>query len=210
MKLNGEPQVARNHYFNLQYDTKERWISYWHQIDEVVSLSPKTVLEIGVGNKLVSDYLKKIGLRVTTCDFDISLKPDVVADVSNLPFKESSFDLVLCAQLLEHLPFGKFSKALREIRRVCKKSAIITLPHFSITNLYFGLKLILFIPTKQFSLKIDLPVKHEFLGEHHWEIGKRGYSLSQVKDKIKKAGFKIEKSYFPKENPRHHFFILKK
>ena len=117
------------------------------------------MLEIGVGNKLVSDYLKKIGLRVTTCDFDISLKPDVVADVSNLPFKESSFDLVLCAQLLEHLPFGKFSKALREIRRVCKKSAIITLPHFSITNLYFGLKLILFIPTKQFSLKIDLFVE---------------------------------------------------
>ena len=210
MKLNSKPQVARNHYFNLQYDTKERWVSYWYQISEVLNQSPKTVLEIGVGNKTVSDYLKKVGISVTTCDFDNSLGSDVVADIVNLPFKQNKFDVVLCAQVLEHLPFKNFTKALREIYRVCKKGAVISLPHFSITNLYFGIKLIPFTPKKEMSLKIDLPIKHQFLGEHFWEIGKRNYSLSKVKNKIKKVGFKIEKSFYPIENPRHHFFILKK
>src|SRR3989344_860983 len=130
-------QVPPSHYFNLKYDSKERWVSYWYQIKEVKEQNPKTVLEIGVGNKVVSDYLKKIGLKVTTCDFDKNLKPDVVADVLDLPFKKESFDVVLCAEVLEHLPFGKFSKALKEIHRVTQTSAIITLPHFSLTNLYF-------------------------------------------------------------------------
>ena len=58
--------------------------------------------------------------------------------------------------------------------------------------------------------KVDLAVKHKFLGEHFWEIGKKGYSLSKTERTIEKAGFKIEKCYYPKENPRHQFFLLKK
>ena len=204
------PQVSKNHYFNIKYDSKQRWISYWYQISEVISKNPNKVLEIGVGNKIVSSYLKKNKINVTTCDFDKSLRPDVVGDVTNLPFKNGSFDMVLCAQVLEHLPFFSFRKALREIHRTSKTYALITLPHFSITNLYFGLKLIPFIPKKEFSLKVDLAVKHKFLGEHFWEIGKKGYSLSKTERTIEKAGFKIEKCYYPKENPRHQFFLLKK
>ena len=37
-----------------EYDQKPRWISYWHQIDEVLRLAPQTVLEIGIGNQWVS------------------------------------------------------------------------------------------------------------------------------------------------------------
>ncbi|OGD91360.1 hypothetical protein A3D81_01000 [Candidatus Curtissbacteria bacterium RIFCSPHIGHO2_02_FULL_40_17] len=203
-------QVPEDHYFNLKYDSKGRWISYWYQIKEVLSFSPETVLEIGVGNKTVSDYLKKIGLNVKTCDFDKSLKPDVVGDVLDLPFKGDSFDVVLCAQVLEHLPPVKFTKALGEIYRVCKKAAVITLPHFSLTNLYFGFKLIPFVPKIELSLKVDWPFKHKFKGEHYWEIGKKEYYLNKIKKKIEDAGFSIEKSFYPAENPFHHFFVIKK
>lgn len=210
MNISTKIQVKKKHYFSQKYDSKERWISYWYQIKEVLKLEPKTVLEIGVGNKTVSDYLKKTGINVTTCDLDKSLKPDVVADVSKLPFLKNSFDVVLCAELLEHLPFNKFSKALSEIYRVTKSMAILTLPHFSITNLYVGIKFIPYIPKKEFSLKIDFPLKHRFLGEHYWEIGKKGLPLKFVEKKIQKAGFKIQKSFYPKENPFHHFFVMKK
>src|SRR3990167_9093807 len=124
MRNKPKVQVRKDHYFNLKYDTKERWISYWYQIHEVLFYDPQTVLEIGIGNRTVSDYLKKAGVKVTTCDFDKSLKPDVLADILNLPFKKNSFDVVLCAEVLEHLPFKKFHRALEEIRRVCKKSAV--------------------------------------------------------------------------------------
>lgn len=202
-------QVPKEHYFGLKYDSKARWISYWYQINEVVKTTPSSVLEIGVGNKTVSDYLKKIGIKVTTCDFDKNLKPDVVADARKLPFKKDSFDIVLCAEVLEHIPLRDFKRALEEIKRV-GKSAVITLPHFSITNIYFGAKLFPFIPKKEVSIKIDIPTKHKFLGEHYWEIGKKGYSLALIKVKIKSVGFKIEKSFYPTENPYHHFFVLSK
>lgn len=203
-------QVNKDHYYSLDYDSKERWISYWYQIKEVLRFEPKTVLEIGVGNKTVSDYLKKMGIKVTTVDIDKNLEPDIVGSVLDLPFNKNNFDVILCAEVLEHLPFKHFKKALLEIKRVCKTSAVLTLPHFSITHLYFGTKLIPFIPKKEFMLKIDLPIRHQFLGEHHWEIGKRCYELRRVKEDIMSVGFKIEKSFYPQENPRHHFFILSK
>ncbi len=203
-------QVKPEHYFNLKYDSKARWISYWYQINEVLNLKPKNILEIGIGNKTVSDYLKKLGFETVTCDFDKSLKPDVVGNVMKLPFKKNSFDLVLCAEVLEHLPFEKFPKALREIKRVSRHSVVITLPHFSITNLYFALKIIPFIPRKEIMVKVDFPIKHVFSAEHYWEIGKKSFSVSKVRAKIKNCGFFIEKDYYPKENPYHHFFILKK
>ena len=203
-------QVPPNHYFNIEYDTKSRWISYWYQINEVINLQPKSVLEIGVGNKTVSDYLKKIGFRVKTCDLDKSLKPDVVANILNLPFKIDSFDVVLCAEVLEHLPFKNFSRALSNIHKVSKKYAIITLPNFSITNLYFGIKVIPYVPKKEFLIRVRYPVKHKFLGEHYWEIGKKGFPVSLIKESIQKSGFQIKKNYSPIEDPRHNFFILEK
>lgn len=210
MKKYPKVQVASDHYFNLEYDSKSRWASYWYQINEVIGFSPITILEIGVGNKTVSDYLKKTGFKIKTLDFDESLKPDFVGDVLNLPFKKDSFDVVLCAEVLEHLPFTKFKKALKEIRRVCRIGAVITLPHFSITNIYFGIKVIPFVPKKEFHLKIDVPLKHQFLGEHYWEIGKRGFPLSRINLKIKEAGFKIRKQFYPLENPKHDFYVLEK
>lgn len=209
-KKKSESQVPITHYFNLKYDTKNRWISYWHQIEEVVKCKPKNVLEIGVGNKTVSDYLKKIGIDVTTCDFDKNLNSDIIADVRNLPFKEKSFDVVLCAEVLEHIPYQNFSKALKEIYRVTSNSAIITLPHFSLTYFYLGLKLIPYIPKKEVSLLVDYPVKHIFEGEHYWEVGKKGFALQNVASTILESGFIIKRTFYPKEDPRHQFFVLSK
>lgn len=203
-------QVSKSHYYNLEYDTKARWISYWYQINEVISQNPKSVLEIGSGNKTVSSYLKKIGLKITTCDFDKTLEPDVVANVLKLPFKQNTFDVVICAEVLEHLQFKYFAKALKEIYRVTKKTAIVSLPHFSLTNLYFGIKIIPFIPKNEICLKVDYPFDHKYDGEHYWEIGKKAYPLSRIKREIIKSGFSIQRMYYPKENPRHHFFVLQK
>src|SRR3989344_5134651 len=199
-------QVKKSHYFNLKYDSKQRWISYWYQISEVLDSKPESVLEIGVGNKVVSNYLKKIGLNITTCDFDALLKPDHTADVRKLPFKSNSYNTVLCAEVLEHLPFKDFRKALKEIKRVSNKTVVLTLPHFSLTNIYVGLKLIPFVSKKELAIKVDFPFKHTFTGEHYWEIGKKSYPLSKIIKAIENEGLVVKKEYFPKENPYHHFF----
>jgi 2-polyprenyl-3-methyl-5-hydroxy-6-metoxy-1,4-benzoquinol methylase len=113
-----KPQVPKEHYFK-DYDTKERWMSYWYQINEILKSNPENVLEIGVGNKFISDYLKKEGIKLTTVDVDPELKPDFVCSVTELSkILKSKYDVVLCAQVLEHLPFLDFEKSLNEIKKV--------------------------------------------------------------------------------------------
>ena len=78
-------QVEPRHYFSRSYDVKERFISYWHQINEVIVTNPSEVLEIGVGNGLVSTYLRERGYKLTTLDVDARLKPDVAGNILSIP-----------------------------------------------------------------------------------------------------------------------------
>ena len=86
-----EPQVNKEHYFRKKYDDLERFISYFYQTDLARSLEPKKILEIGMGSGFFSDYLKKLGYSVTTCDFDKNLDPDIVADIRSLPIQNGEF-----------------------------------------------------------------------------------------------------------------------
>ena len=195
-------------YLSLNYNDKGRWASYWHQIKEVLEFNPKKVLVIGKGDGLVPMYLKNSGAEVVTLDNDEMLNPDMTASVLNMPIDDDSFDVVLCAEVLEHLPFGDFHRALAEIERVAKFGAIISLPHFG-PAVRFLLKLP-FLSEIKFLLKLPYPLAHIFKVEHYWEIGKKNYPLKLIKSEIAKAGFSIKKDYIVFENPLHHFFILKK
>jgi len=190
-----------------QYDYQERWISYWHQIDEVLKLQPKAVLEIGIGNKTVSDYLKKQGLEVKTLDNNEDMKPDFIASVVSLPLRDNSFDLILCAEVLEHLPFKDFKKALLELKRVSRKYVVLSLPHFG-PPLKLSFK-IPFLKQVKLAWKIPYYPQHQSKSPHCWEIGKRKYSSRKIRNIIKKY-FKIKKEFIPFENQYHHFYILEK
>ena len=107
-------QVKKSHYFSSDYDSKERFISYWYQINEIITLEPHNILEVGVGNGFLSCYLKDRNYKVTTLDVDKKLKPDVVGSVLSMTFSSYSFDVIACYEVLEHLPYDSFSKALGE------------------------------------------------------------------------------------------------
>ena len=60
----------------------------------------------------------------------------IEGNLYDLPFPDKSFDIVLCSEVLEHLL--DYPDALEEIKRVAKKTIIITVPHepwFCIGNL---------------------------------------------------------------------------
>lgn len=203
-------QVEPDHYFDISYDSKERIISYWHQAKEIIDLKPDHVLEIGIGNGFVSQYLKNRKINIMTLDIDKRLKPDFSGSILDIPFSDESFDIVASYEVLEHLPYDDVKKALSEIYRVSKKHAILSLPD---CTLYY--KICICIPKIGMVNKlIPLPrlkaPQHVFDGEHHWEIGKAGYPLNKILNEIQKTGFNIESTYRLFENPYHRYFILKK
>lgn len=202
-------QVSKEHY-SKGYDSLKRFITYFYQIDSVIKLESNTVLEIGVGNKTVSNYLRQMGLKVTTCDFDKSLEPDVVADIRKMPFKANSFDTVVACQVLEHIPFDDFEKSLSELRRVTKKNAVISVSynHYYLENLF---KIILPFFERQFYFTIKIPFfpKYKQDKEHYWELGRKNYSKRKVRKLIKKH-FKISREFQPVLNSNRYFFILEK
>lgn len=213
-KYKTSPQIARKIYLN-DYDNLLRFISYYYQIKLTKSLAPKTVLEIGIGNGLYSDSIKRYGIDITTCDFDKKLKPDYVADVRNLPFKKESFDLIALFEVLEHIPFNDVDKALNELHNITKKYVILSLPYYSATfefTIRFPFIGRLF-KKSFFDLFIRLPflVKDKkFNGEHYWEIGWKSYPLERIRKLFHKNAFRIIKEIRPILNTSHYFFILEK
>lgn len=201
-------QVEKRHYNFRKYAHKGRWVSYFHQLDEVLALRPKSILEVGVGDSVFGSYIKK-NTKVDYKSVDIAedLKPDVVGSVLSLPFPDNFFDVVCVFEVLEHLPYEKFDQALSEISRVANKNAVISIPHFG-PRFQFFIKIPL-MPELSFSWKLPFFRKHEFNGEHYWEIGKRGYAVFRIVRDIQRH-FKIIREFVPFENQYHHFFILEK
>jgi SAM-dependent methyltransferase len=200
-------QVAAQFYDGRRYLSLPRAITHWHQANEVAAMVPAggRVLEIGPGSGHTTWMLRKWGYEVTSLDFDPAIVPSVVGDVMRLPFKPAVFDCVLAAEVLEHLPFEEFGRALIELRRVSGSSVIVTLPapfvgvsalinlpRFSATELYVG---------------APYAVRHRFDGQHYWELGKLGYGLRRVKRLVRKSGLEIVRSFRPAPSLFCYFFV---
>ena len=203
-------QVPKEHYYK-GYDNVMGFISYFYRIDSVIKLNPKTILEVGIGNKTVCNYLKQFGFDITTCDFDLNLDPDVVADIRNLSFEDNKFDVVLACEILEHIPFKDVPIALSELKRVSKKILIISIPYSSFfTEIFFNINVPFFYKQLHFALSVPSFI-HKFkkTNEHYWGMGRKNYPKKKIR-KLLKRYFEIKKEFQPILIPYHYFFILEK
>lgn len=166
-------------YSRTAYESKKWFCSYWHQIDEISSVEPKSVLEIGIGSGFTSRYLREKGVNITTLDIVCSLKPHIVGSVLEIPFADEVFDVVSCYEVLEHLPYSDFMQALREIHRVSQKRVALSLP--DVTTIYrLIIELPRFKPIKtMIPHPFPRPTDHTYGAEHYWEIGKKNYPPQQ-------------------------------
>ena len=198
------------HYLETEYDSKERFCSYWHQIDEIISCDPKNLLEIGKGNGFVAKYLQDRGINITDLDLLPQLKPHVTGSVLSIPFRTASFDVVSCCEVLEHLPFNEFTDALKEIARVSQGNIILSLP--DVTTVYrFNIELPRIRPIKKLiPHPFPRPKPYKSDGQHHWEIGWKGYPLKKISSEIASVNLNIIKTFRVYEFYYHRFFVLEK
>jgi hypothetical protein len=214
-------QVAVNHYDFDKYVNLERWTSYWHQIVETMSFAPKTVLITGSGDNIVGKMLSAQAIKVYTFDFDKDLHPDFVGniiDIDSIINKAliagnlttgggGKFDVILCCQLLEHLPYNMFEDILQKLSRLTD-NMIISLPNDAL-NFRIDIKL-----PRMKCKRINIDIyrfykKLKFRGEHYWEIGMKGYPQRKIIKSIEKY-FIIKKKYLATHNHYHLFFVLTK
>jgi SAM-dependent methyltransferase len=202
-------QVAASHYQWTRYIDKARWASFFHQVDEAIRSAPKSLLEVGVGSGLTGTVLKQQGVLYTSLDFDPALKPDVVASLLDMPFEDASFDTVCCYEVLEHLPFDDFPRALDELFRVARTTVIVSLPN---ARPVVRLQLPKIAREKMFPLFWKRSVPHTFDGQHYWEINKKATPLRIVMDTMishaAPRNFAIIKDYRVWACPYHHFFVF--
>lgn len=188
---------------------KERWASVWHQIDEVMRLQPRSVLEVGIGSGVFKAAATTFGLKVETLDLDPELSPDYVGSVVKMPFADNAFDVICAFQVLEHLPFEESMMGLREMARTANKAIVISLPdalrQWPLSVYVPKIGSVGFAITKP---RLRAPI-HKFDGEHYWEINKRGYRWSDIKKQILMVTKgHLVRSFRVPEYPYHRFIIL--
>jgi SAM-dependent methyltransferase len=107
------------------------------RIGQTLSLIPpdcSSILDIGCGdgrvtNRLMSKCAKAVGLDSSIKALQSVNTAKVLGNIDHLPFPDKSFDSVLCCEVLEHLPYEIYPRALAEMERVAAKYIIITVPN---------------------------------------------------------------------------------
>jgi SAM-dependent methyltransferase len=202
-------QVEKSHYEFARYVSKERWASFWHQIDEIIKLNPRNVLEVGPGPGLFKAIAKIVGIDVETLDLDPDLSPDHIGSATDMPFSDGTYDVVCAFQMLEHLPYDVSLKAFRDMIRVSVNHVVISLP--DARPLWHYKLYVPKIGQRDFAIsrpQLRLPL-HKFNGEHYWEINKRDYPLARIVADYTNFA-RLVKTYRVPENPYHRFFVFEK
>ncbi len=105
------------------------------RINKTVSLIPpevKSILDVGCGDGAVTNSLVR-SHDVTGIDVsDEAIKhfkgKAHIGSLEDLPFPNQSFDLVVSAEVLEHLPVSIYQASLKEMQRVAKSYIIVSTP----------------------------------------------------------------------------------
>lgn len=117
----------------------------------VKDLKADSILDVGCGEGFTLNRLKENGIGKKLKGLEYSknaiklgrkIYPDIKiiqGSIYKLPYKNNSFDLVLCTEVLEHLEDPK--KALKELARVSKKYLLLSVPnepYFMLANFLRG------------------------------------------------------------------------
>lgn len=202
------PQVDKSHY-GVKYRAQDRWDSYWHQLDIIGRIAPRRILEIGPGGGVLTRELRASGVEVTTLDIAPDVQPDIVGSITDIPVTDKAFDAVVAFEVLEHIRFEDVPHAFTELARVTQRHVVVSVPHPGYVFLaQFKIPLV-----PRFNIFFMIPFfwkTHVFNGEHHWELGKRGYPKSRFIEAAASAGLTLISTTRYPDVPPHRFFVFEK
>jgi len=143
-----EKMVTREkiEFYNTLYSLELKLFSPWYRgvLELIPTFDHKNVLELGCGS---GSFLKRLGKTSDAHLVGVDTSPGalksafrktralknidlILADAHHLPFKNCSFDTVICCEVIEHL--GAPANALEELHRIIMEDArlIISFPNY--------------------------------------------------------------------------------
>lgn len=138
--------IEKDYYENPFLWNIERYLENKDELErlnKIIDIIPEDVLsllDVGYGNGVFLHLLQskrkgiysvglersKIAVEVAYKNFNVKV---IEGDVSSLPFKDREFDCITALEVIEHLPYGVYEKAINEFERVSKKYIIISVPY---------------------------------------------------------------------------------
>lgn len=107
-----------------------RFINWYRAIVIKSTLAPTKVLDVGCGTGQLIRSLRSFGVDAYGVEISKDalemVDPDIrqyvkYGDITDLPYKDNEFDLVVTYDVLEHIDKGKLQKAISEMARVSSK-----------------------------------------------------------------------------------------
>lgn len=167
-----ERDLDKGVYFLDFYFSMPQLCSLAHQLNFIHSMRPKSAIEIGVGNGFVSTYLRRAGVSVITADINPALGADICAPLAEVRARiEQPQDLVICCEVLEHMPLSELDDNLDHLRDLGER-LFLTLPNSRKSWGFSGLAFLPKLGARLFDLNVDIPWRRPIAGgPHFWEVG---------------------------------------
>lgn len=211
-----EKSLSNEAYLSDAYLSDGQWVDFAFQTRLVYKTAKsmnwnyeqQNILEIGKGSGFVQAALKNIGFQLETMDINEHLMPDHVQNIASLDedFMQNKFDMILCAEVLEHIPFEKFELCISNISNLLKNGGrmILTIP-----NCYLALPIGLNLPKIHVNKFLQTKFKKRIATMHFWEIGSDDISEKHVVNIIKKY-FSIQENGIIPPIAYHNYYVCKK
>lgn len=110
------------------YQRQVRW--------DLLDLMPpdvRSVLDVGCGDGFITNALppalRVVGLDISPEALRHVTRQTQVGSITDLPFEDGAFDLVMTNDVLEHLAEEAYPRALSELQRVAGRYVLVTTPH---------------------------------------------------------------------------------
>ncbi|MBL7929021.1 MAG: class I SAM-dependent methyltransferase [Bacteroidia bacterium] len=156
------------------------------------SFKGKTILEAGSGAGRFTEHLVAAGAFVHSFDLSIAVEVNrenigekdnyriFQADILNMPFKDDSFDVVMCLGVIQHTPSPE--KTIEALFKKVKPGGLLVIDHYTFNWMYLMKPLLIY----RFFLKRMKPAKSEkcvkrlvdFFFPLHWKF--RNSSLMRI------------------------------
>ncbi|NER23864.1 MAG: class I SAM-dependent methyltransferase [Symploca sp. SIO1C2] len=204
---NRERNLEKSIYYSDGYFQLHQLCSFVHQIHDIHRLKPTSILEVGIGNGFTSSFLRRAGFEVVTVDINPRLEPDICCPISEMQscLEGRFFDLVVCCEVLEHMPFQEFESSINIFHSLSQR-LYLTLPNYKRT---FGVGMLLNFPKLPYlavDAHLELPNIKVLDREHFWEVGSsRATRKKEIEGYLKKIYGCVDKGRYAL-NPYHLSF----